>query len=156
MGVSPSFSKITRSHYLKSFGPFNQRVDIRNHSFILLDAPGLVDEDYQRSAYGVGFEKWHAIPEGVVSFVRDIKRGGACVSYKHQEWSDVSFVDVRPLILFSHIPLSRLDTASCGPLREKGTIRRGVGHGYQNTFGKQTTTFLFGNLQLSAIFRFVL
>lgn len=134
MGVSPSFSKITRSHYLKSFGPFNQRVDIRNHSFILLDAPGLVDEDYQRSAYGVGFEKWHAIPEGVVSFVRDIKR------------------DVRPLILFSHIPLSRLDTASCGPLREKGTIRRGVGHGYQNTFGKQTTTFLFGNLQLSAIF----
>jgi hypothetical protein len=75
MGVSPSFSKIIRSHYVKSFGPFNQLVDIRNHTFVLLDAPGLVDEDYQRSAYGVEFDRWTALPEGAVSFVRSIKQG---------------------------------------------------------------------------------
>jgi len=80
MGVSPSSSQITRSHYLKSFGPFNQLIDIRNHSFILLDAPGLVDEDYQRSAYGVGFDKWKAIPEGVVSFVKTVERGKILIS----------------------------------------------------------------------------
>jgi hypothetical protein len=67
----------------------------------------------------------------------------------------VLFTDEHPLILLSHIPLSRPDAASCGPLRERGTIRRGVGHGYQNTFGKQTTAFLFSHLQPSAIFRFV-
>jgi hypothetical protein len=155
MGVSPSFSKITRGHYLKSFGPSNQLVDIRNHSFVLLDAPGLVDEDYQRSAYGVGFEKWNAIPEGAVSFVKSIKRGEVCVSSVVQERSDSLLSDERPLILLSHIPLSRPDTVSCGPLREKGAIRRGVGHGYQNTLGKQTTVFLLHTLQPSAIFRSV-
>jgi ethanolamine phosphate phosphodiesterase len=77
MGVSPSFSKISRSHYLKSFGPFNQQLDIRNNTFILLDAPGLVDEDYQRSAYGVGFDQWNAPPDGAVSFVKTFERGRA-------------------------------------------------------------------------------
>lgn len=62
-------------------------------------------------------------------------------------------LDKNPVILFSHIPLSRPDTASCGPLREQGTIRRGVGHGYQNTLGKESTTFLLEQLRPSVIFR---
>src|SRR3984957_19645669 len=60
-----------------------------------------------------------------------------------------------PLILFSHIPLFRPDTKTCGPFRERGTIRRGVGTGYQNTLGKQTSIFLLENLRPSAIFRYV-
>ncbi|RDB25239.1 hypothetical protein Hypma_007764 [Hypsizygus marmoreus] len=134
MGVSPAYSKIIRGHHAKAFGPFNQQIVIRNHTFVLLDAPGLVDEDYQRSAYGVGFDKWNAIPNGTVSFVQDIEPNHS------------------PLILFTHIPLARPDAASCGPFREKGTIRRGVGHGYQNTFGKQTTAFLLKSLEPAVIF----
>ena len=61
----------------------------------------------------------------------------------------------QPSILFSHIPLSHPDTISCGPLREYGTLRRGVGVGYQNTLDKQTTEFLLENLRPLAVFRWV-
>ena len=61
-----------------------------------------------------------------------------------------------PVILLSHIPLARSTSASCGPLRERGTIRRDVGHGYQSMLGKQTTHFLLETLQPSIVFRFVL
>lgn len=60
------------------------------------------------------------------------------------------------MILFSHIPLFRPDTASCGPLREKGTIRRGAGLGYQNTLGRQASDFLLDHIQPSVIFRLVI
>lgn len=78
MGVSSYFSQTIRNNYVKTFGPFNQQITIRNHTFILLDAPGLVDEDYQRSAHGTGFDKWRAIPGGTVAFVKTITRGELC------------------------------------------------------------------------------
>ncbi|KAG6836854.1 hypothetical protein H0H93_002295 [Arthromyces matolae] len=131
MGVSSSAFKDIRNRYSQVFGPFNQQVVIHNHTFLLIDAPGLVDEDYQRAAYGVGYDKWTPLPDGTAAFVKSVKR------------------DQNPLILLSHIPLARPDSASCGPLREKGTIRRGVGHGYQNTLGKQTTAFLLQSIRPS-------
>ncbi|GLB37557.1 putative calcineurin-like phosphoesterase [Lyophyllum shimeji] len=134
MGVSSSSSRAVRNYYSNAFGPFNQRVVIRNHTFLLIDAAGLVDEDYQRAGYGVGFDKWSALPGGTTSFVKNLERGD------------------NPLFLLSHIPLARPDSASCGPLREQGTIRRGVGHGYQNTLGKQTTAFLLRSLRPSAVY----
>ncbi|KAF8070585.1 hypothetical protein FPV67DRAFT_1487920 [Lyophyllum atratum] len=134
MGVSPSSSRAIRGHYSAAFGEFNQQIVVRNHTFLLIDAPGLVDEDYQRAGSGVGFDKWSALPGGTTSFVKNVERGD------------------NPLFLLSHIPLARPDSASCGPLREKGTIRRGVGHGYQNTLGKQTTAFLLKALQPSAVY----
>ncbi|KAG6842145.1 hypothetical protein C0991_001638 [Blastosporella zonata] len=136
MGVSTSLSRAIRSHYTNLFGPFNQRLVIHNHTFLLIDAPGLVDEDYQRAGHGVGFDKWSTLPSGTAAFVKNVEKG------KNE----------KPLILLSHIPLARPDSASCGPLREKGTIRRGVGHGYQNTLGKQTTAFLLQSLQPSAVY----
>lgn len=154
MGVSSHFSQTIRNNYAKTFGSFNQKITIRNHTFVLLDAPGLVDEDYQRSAHGTGFDKWRAISGGPVAFVKSITRGKLHNYLIFRYVLDV-FLDDIPLILFSHIPLSRPDTASCGPLREKGTIRQGVGHGYQNTLGKQTSAFLIKSLKPSAIFRFV-
>jgi len=57
------------------------------------------------------------------------------------------------VILLSHIPLSRAETAECGPLREKGTIGRGAGSGYQSMLGKQTTNFLLKRLQPLIVFR---
>lgn len=78
MGLSPS--KSIRNHYSKSFGPFNQHLNIRNHTFLLIDAPGLVDEDYQRAGYGVGFDHWNALPGGTAAFVKGIERGKKSVS----------------------------------------------------------------------------
>ncbi|KAG5353479.1 hypothetical protein C0989_006293 [Termitomyces sp. Mn162] len=134
MGVSSSSFKAIRRQYLNIFGPFNQQVVIHNHTFLLIDAPGLVDEDYQRAGTGTGFDDWTPLTGGTAAFVKNIER------------------DSKPLILISHIPLARPDSASCGPLREKGTIRRGAGHGYQNTLGKQTTAFLLQSLQPAAVY----
>ncbi|KAJ7780516.1 hypothetical protein DFH07DRAFT_1055565 [Mycena maculata] len=134
MGVTHSSPKNVRIYYSSVVGPFNREVVIRDHVFICLDAPSLVDEDYQRSSSGVGYERWDPIRGGPIEFVKSASIGG------------------RPTILLSHIPLARPDTASCGPLREKGAIRRGVGHGYQNTLGKQTTRFLLQTLKPAAIF----
>src|SRR6266550_455945 len=64
-------------------------------------------------------------------------------------------IDEEPLILLSHIPLSRPSTASCGPLREKGKMHRNVGDGFQSLLGKQTTQFLLDTLRPSLIFRLV-
>ena len=58
-----------------------------------------------------------------------------------------------PVILFSHIPLYRPDGKSCGPLREKGTLRPGVGVGYQNTLEKHASQRLLQAFKPIAIFR---
>jgi hypothetical protein len=60
-----------------------------------------------------------------------------------------------PVILFSHIPLHRAESKKCGPLRERGTIHRGVGHGWQKMLGKHTSSFLLENLRPAVIFRYV-
>ncbi|KAF8161232.1 hypothetical protein B0H34DRAFT_796052 [Crassisporium funariophilum] len=135
LGQVPSVTKTLRSYYLDSFGPFHQDFKIANHTFVGIDAPGIVDEDYQRHAKYVSFDDWKPIANGPVSFVKDVAE------------YDPSYV-----ILLSHIPLSRSETASCGPLREKGTIRRGAGPGYQSMLGKQTTNFLLRNLSPLIIF----
>jgi hypothetical protein len=75
MGVSHSLARSVRQHYLKTFGPYNQRIVIRNHTFVCLDAPGLVDEDYQRSAQGVPFEQWSPAPGGPIEFVQTMPIG---------------------------------------------------------------------------------
>ncbi|KAL0956454.1 hypothetical protein HGRIS_002601 [Hohenbuehelia grisea] len=134
MGLSPSVSKHVRDFYQEHFGDSNQKLDIRGHSFVFLDAPSIVDEDYQRNARYVGYDSWTPLPDGPIDFVKNVR------------------TDERPIILFSHVPLARPDTASCGPHREKGTIRRNVGHGYQSTLGKATTHFLLQSLNPSAVF----
>jgi ethanolamine phosphate phosphodiesterase len=58
-----------------------------------------------------------------------------------------------PMILLSHIPLARPEMANCGPYREKGTIRRDVGHGFQSMLGRETTGFLLKTLEPLAVFR---
>ncbi|KZT19066.1 hypothetical protein NEOLEDRAFT_1246079 [Neolentinus lepideus HHB14362 ss-1] len=136
LGKSIYYSKNARREYVKHFGPLNQKVYIRNHTFALLNAPGLVDEDYQRAGSNLEYEYWDPIPGGSVSFIETIREDP----------------NGYPVVLFSHIPLGRPDTASCGPLREKGTILRGVGPSYQNTIGKQTATYVLESLQPSMVF----
>ncbi|KAF8967862.1 hypothetical protein BDZ97DRAFT_1801621 [Flammula alnicola] len=135
LGSVTSISKNLRSYYTKNFGPLNQNFVISNHTFVGLDAPGLVDEDYHRHAKYVSFDDWKPIPDGPISFVKELSEHGP-----------------GNVILLSHIPLSRSEMADCGPLREKGRIRRTAGRGYQSMLGKQTTSFLLQNLEPLAVF----
>ncbi|KIL68825.1 hypothetical protein M378DRAFT_70399 [Amanita muscaria Koide BX008] len=134
LGMGRKHSRDVKAFFSQSFGPLNQVFSIQNHTFVALDAPGLVDEDYHRAAQGIEYDDWSSSADGPVTFVRSVSP------------------DQQPLILLSHIPLSRPITASCGPLREKGTIHRNVGHGYQSMLGKQTTQFLLKTLRPSLIF----
>ncbi|KAL1696336.1 hypothetical protein GGG16DRAFT_43723, partial [Schizophyllum commune] len=143
MGASRSLSVNVRTYYKKYVGPLNQVVPLRGHNFVALDAPGLVDEDYRRSASGLPHQQWSPTLGGTLDFIRELDTQSE-VAYTIAERS--------PVVLLSHIPLHRPDTATCGRLREKGTIRRGVGHGYQNTLGKETTYYLLDTLHPIAVF----
>ncbi|KAG7446241.1 Metallo-dependent phosphatase [Guyanagaster necrorhizus] len=136
LGISATFSHDARARYISHFGPLNSQFSIANHTLVLLDAPTLVEEDYRRNGRGQSFDDWKAAPDGPIQFVKSFSAG------QHMQ----------PVILFSHIPMSRPDGSNCGPLRERGTIRRGVGLGYQNTLGKQTSTFLMDSFRPTLIF----
>ncbi|KAK0212804.1 Metallo-dependent phosphatase-like protein [Desarmillaria ectypa] len=136
LGISATFSHDARARFISHFGPLNSQFSIANHTFVLLDAPTLVEEDYRRNGRGQSFDDWKATPDGPIQFAKSFAAGQR----------------TQPVILFSHVPMSRPDGSNCGPLREKGTIRRGVGLGYQNTLGKQTSTFLLDSFRPTLIF----
>ena len=141
IGSSRKFSPSRVDRYISHFGPLNRRIEISNHSIILLDAPGLVEEDRQRLQYGYSFSSWSAKPNGPVDFVKKLS-------------SSATGIGGKATVLFSHIPLSRPDGMDCGPLREKGSINQGWGLGYQNTLSEEATEFLLGSIRPSIIFRY--
>lgn len=62
-----------RDRYFKYFGPANRKVSIHNHTFVFLDAPLLVEEDYRRAKVHKGYEEWKADGAGSVEFIRSFK-----------------------------------------------------------------------------------
>lgn len=145
---------------MRHFGPANRQVSIRNHSFVFLDSPLLVEEDYHRAQLLKSYDEWHADPNGTIEFILSLKESarGVWSPFPSQAFSTdaVKGHQRQPVILFTHIPLNRPDVASCGPLRENGNIRKGAGPGYQNMLGKWTTQFIFENIRPSLVFRCVL
>ncbi|EIW63035.1 uncharacterized protein TRAVEDRAFT_69187 [Trametes versicolor FP-101664 SS1] len=143
LGVSsPSyrFSDLARERYLSSFGPLNQRITLGNHTVLLIDAPSLVDEERARTASGASYSEWAAAhSDSTTAFVQAFGRN-----------ADLSESD--GLILFTHVPLSRPEGTSCGPLRERGTLRQGRGLGYQNLLTPQASQFLLQNIRPAIIF----
>ncbi|KAI0373398.1 hypothetical protein BV20DRAFT_734412 [Pilatotrama ljubarskyi] len=134
------FSDHARERYLSSFGPLNQRITLANHTVLLIDAPTLVDEDRERAIAGMSYAQWSTTHPGrTIAFVNSFAKSRGMAE------SD------RP-ILFTHVPLSRPEESSCGPLRERGTIRQGTGLGYQNLLTPQVSQFLLQSIRPSIIF----
>ncbi|KAF6760127.1 Metallo-dependent phosphatase-like protein [Ephemerocybe angulata] len=127
LGFSQTFSPYTHLRYTTHFGPKNYAVQLANHTLTFIDAPGFVDEEY---------DNWKPLKDGTLEFMK---------KFKADQHTD-------PVILFTHVPLYRPDGRGCGPLRERGTIRPGVGNGYQNTLGKQSTQKLLELLEPSLVF----
>ncbi|KAI0790605.1 Metallo-dependent phosphatase-like protein [Abortiporus biennis] len=139
VGLGPSnlFSDRAQTRYTSHFGPLNQIIEFANHSFILLDAPGLVEEDYQRVERGVSYTHWAAaMPGGPIEFIQTLD---------YRKFKNAP-------ILLTHIPLARPNNAPCGPLRERGTIRQGVGFGYQNTLNAEVSQLILEKIRPVAIF----
>nr|VWO95838.1 Para aminobenzoic acid synthetase [Ganoderma boninense] len=140
LNIDPAVARQARQRFTTHFGPLNQKIRFQNHTLVMLDAAGLVEEDYLRASKYIEYEDWTPVPHGPVEFVHSLREED----------------EGQPTVLFTHIPLHRPDTASCGSLREKGTIRRGVGPSYQNMLHKKTTAFLLQSITPEIVFRQVL
>ncbi|THV02390.1 Metallo-dependent phosphatase [Dendrothele bispora CBS 962.96] len=147
LGNLDMFSPAAHSRYVSHFGPLNDVVRIANHSIVLIDAPGLVEEDYKRYGHGRSYAKWQAVPGGTIDFVKRFAKGMFLCDDGDRRPKRKN----EPTILLTHIPLSRPEGSNCGPLRERGTIHRGVGIGYQNTLGKYSSQFLLDSIRPSLV-----
>ncbi|KII92954.1 hypothetical protein PLICRDRAFT_103385 [Plicaturopsis crispa FD-325 SS-3] len=136
LGSSLEFDDQARQRYVSHFGPLNQRISIANHTVLLIDSLDLVEEDYERKNSGSEYDSWRPQRHGTIEFVKSFAED------KHND----------PVILFSHIPLARPKDSSCGSLRERGSINRGYGFGYQNTLGVETSQFLLETTRPLLIF----
>ncbi|KAH9924870.1 Metallo-dependent phosphatase-like protein [Fomitopsis serialis] len=137
LGASTRFSQDAAERYVSHFGPLNQLVELGDHTFVLIDAPGLVAEEGMRLRSGRSYSQWVDVsPTGVIAFIHSLA--------VHE--------DAKPRVLFTHIPLARPEDAPCGPLRERGTIHQGKGFGYQNTLAPHTTEFVLQHVRPSLVF----
>ena len=66
---------MVRRHFTDNFSPLNFKSSVRNHVFLFLDAPGLVEEDYQRTAQAKQYNDWEPLPGGAVAFVKENAAG---------------------------------------------------------------------------------
>ena len=77
LNTDPIESKHARRRFMNHFGPLDQTVTIQNHTLALLDASGIIEEDYRRLLGGPGYES----PEdGTMSFVRSLPPGPLIIS----------------------------------------------------------------------------
>lgn len=59
--------------YISHFGALNHEVEVGEHRLVLIDAPGLVDEEAQRVASGMDYPRWAEIrPKGTIAFVHSL------------------------------------------------------------------------------------
>jgi hypothetical protein len=82
LGVSNTFSKHVRQRYERHFGRVNRHIPVANHSLILLDSPGIVDEDYIRAGHGTSFDEWIPLRDGPIEFVKGLAAGPYCMPYR--------------------------------------------------------------------------
>lgn len=151
------YSPDARSRFEHKFGPSNHYTEINGHVFVFIDAPRLVEQEQTRRIKRLSHQK--AIQEAgpsetVIGFIDHISRhfGKFEVNTGGRQPDKKIAGDTKPVVLLSHIPLSRPPNANCGPLREKGTIRKGRGVGYQNLLEEDTTEFILGTLAPAIVF----
>ncbi|KAK4686702.1 ethanolamine phosphate phosphodiesterase, partial [Tremellales sp. Uapishka_1] len=72
LGSNRHFSPRARDRYARHFSPPNAILPIANHSLILLDAVGLVEEDYRRYAAEMQFGEWDGVEGGVIEFIKGL------------------------------------------------------------------------------------
>ena len=70
------FSDHAVERYTSHFADLNQHITLANHTVWLIDAPGLVDEDRERSAAGMSFAQWaEARPDRTIAYVHSLANG---------------------------------------------------------------------------------
>lgn len=160
LGSSGSFSEHAVERYVSHFGPLNRVAQITpKYRLIIVDAPSLVDEDEERTKHGVPINNWPSVG-GPVEFIKELSKPPGetdkwrlCHDRLILSWLFLGQEDVHNILL-THIPLYRPPGMSCGPIRERGTIRAGRGNGYQNTLSSEMSEFLIERIRPALVFRY--
>ena len=63
-GVQAGFSDKAHERYVTHFGALNQRFDVAGHILVMVDAPGLVEEDHERAISGLSYQRWASTRSG--------------------------------------------------------------------------------------------
>lgn len=91
LGYSSGSLPRARDRYQAHFGPPNQRIDVDNHTaLILFDAPELVDEDYRRHAAQLDFWHWRGSEGGAVQFIKNTIERTSSIMHTSGESNTVS------------------------------------------------------------------
>lgn len=72
LGPNVNFSPLARNRYAQHFSAPNSILEVANHSLILLDAVGLVEEDYRRYAAEMQFGEFDGVEGGVIEFIKEL------------------------------------------------------------------------------------
>jgi hypothetical protein len=91
LGIPQARSKVVRRHFTDNFSNFNRKISVKNHTLLLLDAPGLVEEDYQRTAQGQEFDEWSPPAGGAVEFVKANVAGEIQAHHHNPDAADCSY-----------------------------------------------------------------
>lgn len=75
LGPPGTFSPFARRRFQEHFGDLNAVVSVANHSLILLDSIGLIEEDRRRYAAEIQYGEWSGIAGGVIEFVQGLGKG---------------------------------------------------------------------------------
>ncbi|KIM22047.1 hypothetical protein M408DRAFT_333100 [Serendipita vermifera MAFF 305830] len=158
LGHSMQFSQRARSRFRSSFHTEpNRVVTFGNHSLVLVDAPGLVEEDYRRVNENKIYSLRNPTSSKKYRGLWNPSRGGTMEFITTLDKERKGEENPLPIVIFSHIPFARPERSNCGPLREQtgpsdSHIQKGAGPGYQNLLGKATSTWLLETLEPSAVF----
>lgn len=74
LNMKADSSRQARQHFEQHFGRTNRHISVANHTFVFLDAPLLVEEDYSRAGLSKSYEHWRADEHGTVEFIRSFQR----------------------------------------------------------------------------------
>lgn len=65
-------ARAVRSRFEDHFGPLNQELFVAGHRLVVLDAPGLVEEDHHRAEYGLDFANITTSPGSTLEFTQKL------------------------------------------------------------------------------------
>jgi hypothetical protein len=123
IGFGDSLIRSSAERFKRTFGPLNFNTTIAGHSIIVLDTLSLSATSDVR--------------DEAMAFLGDVS------SYK----------DDRPVILFTHVPLYRPNTASCGvSSRMTSNIYQGAGYQYQNLVEPTLTQLILESIKPEFVF----
>ncbi len=63
------FSPEAHNRYFKHFGPPNHIQNMSGYTLVFVDAPSLVEEEYERTAKAIQFNQWSPVKGGPVEFI---------------------------------------------------------------------------------------